>query len=251
MLEPFPVWDDVRTFDGKPWRGSIDVISGGFPCQDISAAGKGEGIDGARSGLWSEFARIIREIRPRFAFVENSPMLTSRGLGRVLGDLAEMGFDAEWCVLGADDAGAPHRRKRIWVLAADPDELGRGAESQRIGGGQNPAQPWDDGEKELMADAARIQQGREEQRAERERTREGGEQVSDAYEERRDGRTREAWTRWWRQSQDIAWWLSEPALGRVAHGMANRVDRLKALGNGQVPAVAALAWRILYDRIRD
>lgn len=116
-LAPFPVWDDIRTFDGAAWRGAVDVVSGGFPCQDISAAGNGAGLDGERSGLWAEMARIIREVRPRFAFVENSPMLTSRGLGRVLGDLAEMGFDAEWGVLGADDCGAPHQRKRIWIMA--------------------------------------------------------------------------------------------------------------------------------------
>lgn len=116
-LAPFPIWDDIRTFDGTAWRGAVDVVSGGFPCQDISRAGKGAGIDGERSGLWSEMARIIREVRPRFAFVENSPTLTSRGLGRVLGDLAAMGFDAEWGVLGADDCGAPHMRKRIWIVA--------------------------------------------------------------------------------------------------------------------------------------
>ncbi len=117
VLEPFPVWDDVCTFDGEPWRGHVDVVSGGFPCQDISAAGKGAGLEGERSGLWVEMARIIGEVRPEFAFVENSPMLTSRGLDRVLGDLAEMGFDARWGVLGADDVGAPHRRERIWVVA--------------------------------------------------------------------------------------------------------------------------------------
>ena len=117
LLPWFPVWDDVCTFDGNPWRGRVDLIAGGFPCQDISSAGKGAGIEGERSGLWSEFARIVGEVRPRFVFVENSPMLTSRGLGRVLGDLASLGFDAEWCVLGAADAGAPHLRERIWILA--------------------------------------------------------------------------------------------------------------------------------------
>ena len=116
-LEAFPIWDDVGTFDGRPWRGIVDVVSGGFPCQDISAAGKGAGIEGERSGLWSEFARIICEVQPSFVFVENSPMLTSRGLGTVLGDLAAMGFDAEWGVLGAHHAGAPHKRDRIWIVA--------------------------------------------------------------------------------------------------------------------------------------
>ena len=117
LLPTFPIWDDVQTFDGKPWRGIVDVVSGGFPCQDISAAGKGAGIDGERSGMWGEMARIIHEVRPRFAFVENSPMLTSRGLGTVLGDLAAMGFDAKWGVLGAADIGANHQRDRIWIVA--------------------------------------------------------------------------------------------------------------------------------------
>ena len=117
ILPPFPIWDDVRTFDGHPWRGRVDVVSGGFPCQDVSIAGKGDGLDGERSGMWTEMARIIGEVQPRFAFVENSPMLTSRGLDRVLADLSALGYDAEWGVVGADDAGAPHRRERIWILA--------------------------------------------------------------------------------------------------------------------------------------
>ena len=117
LLPRFPIWDDIKTFDGKPWAGKVDVVSGGFPCQDISAAGKGDGLDGERSGMWAEMARIICEVRPGFVFVENSPMLTSRGLGRVLGDLASMGFDARWGVLGADFAGFDHKRNRIWIVA--------------------------------------------------------------------------------------------------------------------------------------
>ena len=117
ILETFPIWDDVQTFDGTRWKGIVDVVSGGFPCQDISAAGKGAGIDGERSGMWGEMARIIHEVQPRYVFVENSPMLTSRGLGRVLGDLASMGFDARWGVLGAADVGANHQRDRIWIVA--------------------------------------------------------------------------------------------------------------------------------------
>lgn len=121
ILEPFPIWSDITTFDGKPWRGIVDVVSGGFPCQDISAAGKGAGIEGERSGMWKEMARIIGEVRPQYAFVENSPMLTTRGLGTVLADLAEMGFDAEWAVLSAADVGANHERERIWIVAKQRD----------------------------------------------------------------------------------------------------------------------------------
>lgn len=128
VLPPFPIWDDVRTFRAdnpdtatffERSRGVADqlVVAGGFPCTDISAAGRGAGIEGEHSGLWSEMARVVREIRPRYVFVENSPVLTSRGLGVVLGDLAACGYDAEWKVLGADDAGAPHRRERIWIVA--------------------------------------------------------------------------------------------------------------------------------------
>lgn len=120
-LERFPIFDDVRAFDGRAWRGRVDVVSGGFPCQDISCAGKGGGIDAPRSGLWREFARIIREVRPRFALVENSPMLTRRGLSRVLGDLASAGYDAAWTVLSAADVGAPHLRRRMWIVAVDAE----------------------------------------------------------------------------------------------------------------------------------
>jgi DNA (cytosine-5)-methyltransferase 1 len=128
ILPEFPIWDDITTFriDNPETREYIKLlqsireqlcIGGGFPCQDISAAGKGAGINAdTRSGLWFEMARVIDEIRPARIRVENSSMLTSRGLGIVLGDLAEMGYNAEWGVLGADDVNAPHRRKRIWIM---------------------------------------------------------------------------------------------------------------------------------------
>ena len=116
-LPPFPIWDDIRSFDGRPWRGVVDVISGGFPCQDISCAGKQAGIDGERSGLWREMARILREVRPKFVFVENSPMLVGNGLARVLSDLAACGYDAVWCCLSAAECGAPHKRDRVWLKA--------------------------------------------------------------------------------------------------------------------------------------
>jgi len=127
-LDRAPVWDDVTTFDGKPFRGLVDIVSGGFPCQDLSVAGKRAGIDGERSGLWSEFARLIGEIRPRYVFIENvSGLLANGPMRRVLGDLADLGFDAEWERIPASSVGAPHRRERFFLLArvsdAERDEL--------------------------------------------------------------------------------------------------------------------------------
>lgn len=116
-LDDAPVWSDVRTFDGRPWRGVVDCVVGGFPCQDISLAGKRAGIGGERSGLWREFARVIGEVGPRLVFVENVAALVSDGLDVVLGDLAEMGFDAEWGCVPASVVGAPHGRDRIFILA--------------------------------------------------------------------------------------------------------------------------------------
>ena len=227
-LAPFPIWDDVRTFDGRPWRGRIDVVSGGFPCQDISLAGKGAGIEGARSGLWGDMARVIGEVRPRFAFVENSPALTTRGLGRVLGDLAELGFDAEWTVLGADNVGALHRRKRIWILAhADRGRL-EGERGSRLLDRQREALGNDaDGCGGSVPDPFRKRL----ERAEHERARQRIESVpvNSGPHERRP-------------------WPVEPDVGRVAHGVAARVDRLRAIGNGQVPRVAAAAFELLRKR---
>lgn len=119
ILRPFPIWSDVCSFDGTPWKGLVDVVSGGFPCQDISASGLGAGLDGERSGLWREMARIIREVQPKGVLVENSPILTSRGLDVVLGDLAAMGFDAQWGVFSGKSAGAPIERERIFIAGTN------------------------------------------------------------------------------------------------------------------------------------
>ena len=262
-LPPFPIWSDVTTFDGKPWRGRVDIISGGFPCQDISAAGRGEGISGQRSGLWSEFNRIIGEIRPRFVFVENSPVLTSRGLGRVLGDLAAMGYDAEWGVLGAADVGAPHQRDRIWILAHSEraewrQERGAcdGMERKRTDG--LPQREEGSGGTgvggEVMADASSKQSHRSGSWAEQE----GRDEPSNCSKDLADTGSLDAqgqqsslaYQKVWKISGErqagscgdgLEWWGSEPAVGRVVDGLAYRVDRLKAIGNGQVPRVAAAA----------
>lgn len=116
-----PIFDDIRTLDGKQFEGT-EVICGGFPCQDISNIGKRVGIKGSRSGLWGEFFRIIGEVRPKIVIVENVAALNFRGLGQVLGDLATIRYDAEWHVISASSVGAPHERKRCWIIAYPQSE---------------------------------------------------------------------------------------------------------------------------------
>ncbi|MFD0669685.1 DNA cytosine methyltransferase [Ramlibacter sp. MAHUQ-53] len=220
LLPPFPIWDDVQTFDGKPWRGIVDVVSGGFPCQDISIAGKGAGLDGERSGMWKHMARVVGEVRPRYVFVENSPMLIHRGLDRVLGDLAALGYDAKWTVMGAADVGAPHQRDRLWVVAhAHSVRQLQPQGSQQDQRGRS----GDCCDETHVADSQRgiVQVGRE-------------------YAGM--GRLKEL------GSQGIAgdgYWSAEPDVGRMADGIPARLDRLKALGNGQVPLCAATAFELL------
>ena len=215
-LPRFPVWDDVCTFDGRPWRGHIDVVSGGFPCQDISFAGRGAGLCGARSALWWEMHRIICEVGPQFVFVENVAALANRGLDAVLGSLADIGFDARWGVLSAAAVGAPHKRDRMWIVAqlADTDSAGlEGRDGQVVS--ECPGE-WIAGQ--------------------------GGSQIPNADGKQLENRRKPA------SSQRCSWWCAEPDVGRVANGVAARVDRIRALGNGQVPEVARRAWEALVER---
>lgn len=123
-----PCYDDVRTLTADRLAadrvGPVDVICGGFPCQDISEAGQGLGLDGERSGLWSEIARLASELRPRYVIVENVSALLGRGLDRVLGDLAEIGYDAVWHCIQAADVGAQHIRDRVWIVGFLPNTSG-------------------------------------------------------------------------------------------------------------------------------
>lgn len=259
-LKPFPIWSNVCSFDGRPWRGLVDVVSGGFPCQDISAAGSGAGIDGERSGLWREMARIIGEVRPRFVFVENSPLLVGRGLAVVLGDLAEMGFDAEWACVSAFDLDAPHQRDRIWLVA-----YANGSRQQQQSEARNKQRHWSSDCGEDMADAEQLQSigGFEPamQRGRQSEAEQAGLGSSTAHMAHGHGQQRmvqESQTRNDGRPTGLLGgtgvfpaWPADPAdapesgLGRVVDWMANRMDRLKAIGNGQVPRVAAAAFAML------
>jgi DNA (cytosine-5)-methyltransferase 1 len=253
VLPPFPIWDDVQTFDGKPWRGIVDVVSGGFPCQDISAAGKGAGIDGERSGMWREMARIICEVRPRFVFVENSPMLTSRGLGVVLGDLAKMGFDAKWGVLGAADVGAPHQRDRIWI--AGWRDIFPHTELHRLGWREQQSEGVEETTNVANPDSPRCEgHGYSTERGQAEHAEFGLSSQKLANTENQRNVRRHRIVGITEEEHDYRgssangcgqWWETEPDVGRVVDGVAARVDRLKAIGNGQVPLVAATAWEEL------
>ena len=254
-------FEDVREV-GAGSLEAVDLICGGFPCQDLSSAGRGAGIDGARSGLWSEFARIVRELRPGYVVVENVPaLLTGKGkrwdrgpIGRVLGDLAEVGYDAEWACLSAREFGAPHLRKRVWIVAypARDAEAGAAAEPRaerqraRTGGQRSGAAK--------LADADRRgREGRTRELGARGRGEPAdgggaGGDVPDADREQHEGRAQALGGSVGKELRDH--WAAEPAVGRVADGVPYRVDRLAALGNALLPQIAEwIGWRILeYER---
>jgi len=215
-----PIFDDIRKLQGCHLIGrvngslvaAIDVICGGFPCQDISSAGLKVGIAGNRSGLWGEYARLIREIRPKFVIVENVSALLARGLDRVLGDMAALGYDAEWHSISAADVGAPHSRERVWIIAY-PHQDSEPASSEHDEARGLPA----DG----VADAECWQQ-----------------QV--AVHLARVGRERES------ISWDRVWPDEDSPLGMgVDDGLPKRLDRLRALGNSVVPQIPELIGRAI------
>ena len=230
ILPRFPIWGDIKTFDGKPWRGKVDIICGGFPCQDISIAGTGEGIEGERSGLWKEMARVVREVAPRIVFVENSPMLISRGLGRVLRDLAQMGYDAKWGVFSCREVGGVHLRERIFILATN-------TKSEQCNGHANNRKP---------------------NRATQE-SKSGNHFGTVNASHFREKRIQRKLIKTIRRFSPFPWGedvrriedlfdrpdIPQPLVRRIGNDVANGMDRLSAIGNGQVPRVVELAWETL------
>lgn len=221
MLDDAPIFDDVRTFDGLQYRHRVDLVSAGFPCQPFSVAGKRAGENDERN-MWPDTLRIIREVQPKYAFLENVPgLLTSGYFGIVLSGLAKSGFDARWKVLGAADCGAPHIRKRLWILATNPlRDRRHDQQSKQIGRiYEREAITRNNGTPESLAYSIGM--------------RELQQKGSEPKERRRPS--------------NGMWWTVEPSVCRVAHGVASRVDRIKALGNGQVPIVAATAFKELIE----
>lgn len=233
-LPAAPIWDDVSSL-GQSLLPGLDIIYGGFPCQDISVAGNGKGLEGERSGLFYEILRLAKECRPTFVFLENVPAIRTRGLASVIRGFTEIGYDCRWTCLSAADVGANHKRERWFFLARSgrtrraerslrnegfaSTALGRGAstELKRSGETCGPvAHAEGIGRPEGQQDARRC--------GEREGTLPGEEQCGFV---------------------STSWWDVEPNVGRVVDGIPNRVDRLKCLGNAVVPLQAKTAFEIL------
>jgi DNA (cytosine-5)-methyltransferase 1 len=182
VLDPFPIWDDICTFDGKPWNGTVDLVSGGFPCQAFSTAARGRNIP--EKDLWYEMRRVVREVCPKFVFSEN---VSERAILQAKKDLEEDGYRCEYIKLSAKDVGADHIRDRFWLLAYS-DNYGKLCISE-------------------YAEAPMLQE------------------LCNGV------------------------WETYPGELRVADGVAYRMDRLKAVGNGQVPIVAAVAFLRLMKKL--
>lgn len=215
-----PIYDDIRTLTADVLardRIAVDVICGGFPCQDISSAGKGAGLAGERSGLWREYARLIGELRPRYVIVENVAALLGRGLGTVLGDLAALGYDAEWHCIPAAAVGAPHRRDRIWIVGYPGSGRCGAAGKRKV---EQPRRAEAIGASEALADANGPRLALWEMLGGND-----GEEQPTAF--------------------GSDWWHAEPNVARVANGVPDHVDRVKALGNAVVPQIPELIGRAI------
>ena len=223
-------YGDVREVGAKE-LGGLEVLCGGFPCQDISNANQhAQGLDGARSGLWSEYARLIGEVRPRIVVVENVAALLRRGIDRVLGDLASLGYDAEWGVFSASGVGAHHLRERIFVVAY-PHGFGHLDCGPGIFSTENREQTLLElgcgGPAMADANCPRLE-GRQEHRV----------------------RSSELPLGAGLRSKPGAW-LPEPLVGRVANGIPDRVDRLRCLGNAVVPQVAEYVGGLIVTALQS
>jgi DNA (cytosine-5)-methyltransferase 1 len=218
-IDKAPIWDDVTTLDGRQFRGNVDIIFGGFPCQDISSAGKQKGMGAERSGLFFEIMRLAEEIKPSFIFLENVAAIRTKGLDRVVWELSRLRYDCRWGMLSAFDVGAPHKRERWFCLAHSKSErvgrkVGNICETDRRSGGALLREPDGTSENVANADDSRRMQQRWSVTDE-----------SELSSIKCDG-----------------WWESEPDVGRVVNGLPKRVDRLRTLGNAVVPAQAREAF---------
>ena len=277
LLPAAPIWDDVRTFPSEDFRGAIDIIYGGFPCQDISVAGAGKGLEGERSGLFYEVCRLVKELNPSFVFLENVPAIRTRGLRTVIRELTTLGYDCRWTCVSASEVGAPHIRKRWFLLAADSHGKSVRDVEQRLPGRREGGvsdkrenEPRNHGESKYLADSCKRRgalahsggsgnrtelssMGREEKAGESKPTLSPSSSCTGLANSNGEGLQRygerilraESEKPW--ACERSGWWEVEPDVGRVVDGCSFRVDRIKALGNGVVPAQAKVAFQRLLN----
>lgn len=254
LLCKAPIWDDVRTLTGKMLP-KINLVYGGFPCQDISTAGLGAGLEGKRSGLFFEIIRLVEETNPAWVFLENVPAIRTRGLKQVVRAFTDLGYDCRWTCVSAAELGAPHLRKRWFLLAhAVGSKVRRESRRGFKQDGKSQVVTGHDGEAEFVANAEG--EGLEGQRqgllgqcggkvadtkgngrpknlrVDRDKIQHAGRPTESEECSRRESdkhRTRSQWP-------------AEPDVGRVAYGVSNRLDRLKGLGNAVVPVQALEAF---------
>jgi len=243
-----PIWDDVQTLKKEHVPVTIDIIYGGFPCQDISAAGRREGIqEGNRSGLFFEIMRLADEFKPRYLFLENVPNIRTKGLDVVLKELTERGYDCVWTVLSAAEVGALHVRKRWWLLAYPNGKKPRGlsirAQETHAGAGINGKDVTYPRSESTRADKDVFTTRQEPVRQDAAKLC-GGVFNSNSARLQEEGAKQSA--KGAKLSITSDWWTTEPDVGRVVNGLPYRVDRIKALGNSVVPAQAHEAFKYLW-----
>ena len=276
-----PIYDDVSTLKGSD-LGTIDIITGGFPCQDLSVAGKGAGLSGARSGLWFEFHRLIKETQPKWVIAENVAVLRSRGLDQVLRSLDEIGYDAEWHCIPASAVGAPHRRDRIWIVAHPRHRGGRydigsgfGGDGKRenektIRASKTTAIAGSSQTPDAMAYASKLlcdgsndnsRISMESEKKSKSRNSCGKEALAYSASIGSSGQREFEQPKYPTQivSRETIkpehgsvsdFWKVEPELGRVADGIPNRLDRLKQLGNSLVPQIPEMIGYAILEQER-
>ena len=257
-----PIYDDVRTITAERLASDgigVDVITGGFPCQDISVSGNQAGIqDGTRSGLWSECARLLGELRPRYAIFENvTNLLNGHGgdwFKRVLWDISALGYDAEWHCIPASELGAHHHRDRIWIIAYPSGKHGRDNgqmatdQAQRTQGATiSPAVREDVSDSDSIRFGQCIQEAHTTTKASESRFKGGGILADTDSAQRQRGCLSVGIQSQHANIVGASGWSAEPDVGRVANGIPSRSHRLKCLGNAVVPPIPELIGRAINE----
>jgi len=252
-IDTAPIWDDVTTLKSELLP-RIDIISGGFPCQDVSVAGHGKGLGGSRSGLFFEIVRLARELRPRFLFLENVPAIRTRGLHTVVQELTKIGFDCRWTMLSASEVGAKHKRER-WFLLANSNSPRQVQNPPQSAQWNNQAESFGSSETLGHPQCSRLSNGANEfgnchdweASVDLGDSGEAPTTLADT-KDKHDGlssRTEKKKPRFGSNGCNeftADFWSVEPGMGRVVNGIQNRSHRIKCLGNGVVPLQVRTAF---------